>query len=346
MAGIDDFTEETVDAESLHQLVVSKLCRVGLPGKHATWMAEWLIDSDLNGVRTHGLRLLPGYLDRARHGGINVNPEISIYGPRDALLTVDGDNGFGQVVATATMHAMIDRVRATGTVAATVHNSNHLGALSYLARLATAERLYVFACQNTRNNTVPFGGRRAGVGNNPLVWALPLDGDNAVVLDMACSESARGRLKLAKDRGESIDPRWAVDADGNPTTDPARALEGALLAFGGHKGSGIAFFSGALSGVLSGANFGTDLPAPDDFGSPVRSMGHFISVVDIEALMPWTDYLTRIEQYVSEAKASGPADETGGPVLLPGERSHANRSQRRSAGVPVERRVMRLLTST
>lgn len=341
----DDFTPELVEFSELLEMASATLRSAGLPDEHAEWMAGWLVDSDLNGVHTHGLRLLPTYLDRARHGGIAVNPEILMTSRRAAVLTVDGGNGFGQVVATATMHELIARAREVGAVTATVHNSNHLGALSYLARMATAERMFVFACQNTRNNTVPHGGRGPGLGNNPLVWAMPLDDDHSVVLDMACSQTARGRLKLAQDRGESIELGWAVDADGNPTTDPQRALRGALMPFGGHKGSGIAFFSGAMSGVLSGANFGTGLPSPSDYSEPARSMGHFISVVDIEALLAWEEYVPRMADYVSQVRASVPAGSGDSPVSLPGERSANNRETAAASGVPVERRILRLMTS-
>lgn len=339
----DDFTPEVVELSVLLEMAAATLRAAGLPDEHARWMADWLVDSDLNGVHTHGLRLLPTYLDRALNGGIAVQPRITMTSRRTAVLSVDGDNGFGQVVATATMRELIERAREVGAVTATVHNSNHLGALSYLARMATSERMFVFACQNTRNNTVPFGGRGPGLGNNPLVWAMPIDEDHSVVLDMACSETARGRLKLAQDRGESIELGWAVDEDGNPTTDPARALKGALMPFGRHKGSGIAFFSGAMSGVLSGANFGTGLPSPLDYGAPVRSMGHFISVVDIEALLPWADYVPRMADYISQVRASVPAAGGETPISLPGERSAANRIRAAAEGVPVERRILRLL---
>jgi LDH2 family malate/lactate/ureidoglycolate dehydrogenase len=225
----------------------------------------------------------------------------------------------------------------TGTVTATVLNSNHLGALSYLARMATAQRMFVFACQNTRNNLVPWGGRRPVMGNNPMVWGLPLAGDEAMVLDMASSRTANGRLKLAKDRGESIELGWAVDPDGNPTADPALGLRGGLMPFGEHKGSGIAIFAGALSGVLSGANFGATLPAQDDYDNPVRSLGHFIYLVDVEALLPWEEYVSRMSRYLAEIKSAGSA------VSLPGERSTANRAKAQAAGVPVERRLLRFM---
>lgn len=338
----DDFTDELVDHATVVELAATTLCKIGMPDEHARWMAEWLVESDMNGVRTHGLRLLPQYVERARHAAINVRPSIRITSSRSAVITVDGDNGFGQVVATATMNDMIERARQTGTVSGTVRNSNHLGALAPLARMATTARLFVFAAQNTTNNTVPWGGTRPAIGNNPVAWGLPVDNAAAIVLDMACSETARGRLKLAKDRGESIDIGWAVGPDGRPTTDPAAALQGGLMPFGGHKGSGIAVFSGALSGVLSGANFGSQLPKSDDY-TGARSMGHFFYVADIEAFLPWDEYVSRMTEYVTEIRESSSPVDDRSPITLPGERSADNRSRAGREGVPVERRLLRFM---
>lgn len=313
--------------------VIDRLVADGLPDDHAAWTADWLIDADTAGVATHGLRQLPRYIDRIRRGGTNPRPEMAIVRGRDAAFTVDGDNGLGPVVATWTMHHLAERAERVGSSTATVFHSNHLGALSYLARLAAAERLAVFACQNTRRNTIVWGGRHAGLGNNPVLWGLPLADGGSLILDIATSRIAQGSVKEAQRLGVPLPPGSALDRDGEPTTDPSAALRGGLMPFGEHKGSGIAFIAGALSGALSGANFGMSVPDPSD-ASRARSIGHFISVVDVEAMMDWATWLERIDEYITDVR-TGP----NGPdpqVRVPGERSEEARRQAAEHGITIE----------
>jgi len=321
--------------------VVARLVADHVPEEHANWTADWLIDSDLTGVVSHGLRQLPRYVERMRNGGTNPQPEMTIVRGREAAFVVDGDNGLGPVVATWTMHRLIERARSVGASTATVFHSNHLGALAYLARLAAAERMAVFACQNTRRNTIVWGGRHAGLGNNPVMWGLPLANGASAVLDIASSRMAQGNVKHAENRGLTLPEGMALDEHGEPTTDPSAALRGGLMPFGEHKGSGIAFFAGALSGVLSGANFGRAVPNPSDF-SQARSIGHYIAVVDVEALIDWDVYLERFDEYVTDVK-TGPDGAVDAAVRVPGERAHAQRQQAEADGILVEDAVAALL---
>lgn len=327
--------------DDVRRRVITRLIEEGVPDEHATWTADWLIDSDLAGVASHGLRQLPRYVERIREGGTNPRPEMAIVRGRDAAFVVDGDNGLGPVVATWTMQHLVERAQRVGASTATVFHSNHLGALAYLARMAAAERMGVFGCQNTRRNTIVWGGTHPGLGNNPVMWGLPRADGRCAVLDIASSRMSQGAVKHAHNHGVALPEGMALDQNGQPTTDPAAALRGGLMPFGEHKGSGVAFFAGALAGVLTGANFGRAVPSPSDMTQP-RSIGHFISLVDVTVLMDWDDYLDRFEAYVADVKTTGDGafDET---VRIPGERAEAQRERSRAEGILLEDSVVALL---
>lgn len=325
----------------VHARVVERLTLEGVSADHARWTADWLIDSDLAGVATHGLRQLPRYVERIRRGGTNPRPAPSIVRGRDAAFVADGDNGLGQVVATWTMHELIERAHRVGAATAHVFHSNHLGALAYLGQLAASERMVVFASQNTRPNTIAWGARHAGLGNNPVMWGLPRADGRTIVLDIASSRMSQGAVKFAELHGETLPEGMALDAHGHPTTDPTAALRGGLMPFGEHKGSGIAFVAGALAGVLPGANFGRGVPSPSDMSQP-RSIGHFISVVAIEAVIDFDDYLARIEGYVTDVKTDR-AGTVDGSVRVPGERADEHRQRALAQGIVVEDAVAALL---
>lgn len=334
-------TADLQPVDHVRSRVAARLVDEGLPHEHAAWTADWLIDSDLAGVASHGLRQLPRYVERIREGGTNPRPAMAVVRGRDAAFVVDGDNGLGPVVATWTMRRLLERSRRVGASTATVFHSNHLGALASLARMAAAERMAVFACQNTRRNTIVWGGRHPGLGNNPVMWGLPRADGRCAVLDIASSRMSQGAVKHADNHGLSLPEGMALDHQGEPTTDPAAALRGGLMPFGEHKGSGIAFFAGALAGVVAGASFGRAVPSPSDM-SRARSIGHFISVVDITALMDWDDYLERFEAYITDVKTAG--DGTLDPaVRVPGERAEVQRQRSLTEGIVVEPAVAALV---
>lgn len=318
------------------------LRRADVLAADAELLAEWFLDSDLGGVPSHGLRLLPQLIERIEVGATNPQPKPRIDAGRGAVLGVDGDNGPGPLVATWAMGRAIETTAEHGCAVVGVRNTHHLGALAYLVRMATDRRMIAFATQNTRINMAPFGGSRAALGNNPIAWGLPIDGERAIILDMALSRRANGTIKLAKDYGTPLEEGIALDEEGRPTTDPERALRGALVPFGEHKGSAIAFIAGALSGVFTGANYGGHVPHPDDHGQ-ARSLGVQLSLIDAAAILPWEDYVARMEDYVAfvHERGRGPDD----PALrLPGERHTINRMNALRDGVPVDERVLKLLT--
>jgi LDH2 family malate/lactate/ureidoglycolate dehydrogenase len=323
---MDEFSEARYRPEEVSEFAGSILRAMRMPDKDASEVVRALLDADMCQIRTHGLRLLPSYLERLAAGALNPNPNITIEHRDRSISVIDGDDGFGQVVARFALDHAIKIVKQHGVAAVSVRNSNHLGALGYLTGLAASHGLFAFIGQNTRDNTVPAGGVRASVGNNPFSLALPTGFGPPMVLDISCSIAAKNTLYRAVERGESIPEGIAIDEHGQPTTDAQAALRGAMLAFGGHKGAGLAMFVGALSAVLSDANIGPNVPGPDDY-SRKRGLGHFIMLLDTTGLPAQPTYSARMETYINDIKRAGPA------VRYPGERSASNREQSQASGV-------------
>lgn len=308
----------------------------GVPTDDAGIVAESLLDADLSGIRTHGLRLLPGYLDRLRAGAINPTPDIKVEQRAGAVTSIDGDDGFGQVVVQRALTVTMSIARAQGVALTSVHGSNHLGALGYPARIAAESGMFAFLGQNTRKNTLLPGGHRAGVGNNPFAFALPSGGNDPVVLDISCSAISRNSIYRARELGEDLPAGVATDRDGVLTTDPVAAMEGSLLAFGGHKGAGLAIVMGALAGVFSGAKFGAEIPAPTDYTTK-RDIGHFLLLVDTSSLGDIDENMVRMRTYLTDITASGQH------VRFPGERSGASRRHALAEGVALPTTVLECL---
>lgn len=321
-----------IPADGLRAYVAALLEGLGLPGAHAADAAGALVDADLAGVDTHGVRLLPPYARRLRAGAIAVRPQLRVLSRTGAVSTLDGGNGLGQVVAPWAVRHSIEVAREVGAAVTTVRRSNHLGALGSFTRVAAEQGMVCFLTQNTRANMAPAGGREAAVGNNPFSYALPAPGA-PVVLDLSCSAVARSNIDLAAERGEPIPEGWALAPDGRPTTDAREALLGAVLPFAGHKGSGLAVVMGALAGVLSGANFGAAVPPLADHGRE-RDLGHFLLLVDVRALGDPDDLAVRMGRYVGEISDSAPAPGNDS-VRVPGAGTEARRRERLARGVPL-----------
>lgn len=321
-----------IPAPEVQSFVVALLERLGLPEQHARSAAQALVDADLAGMSTHGVRLLPAYVGRLRDGAIAARPELRVLSRSGAVSVLDGGNGLGQVVAPWTLEHSLEVARELGAAVTTVRRSNHLGALGSFTRMAAEQGMVAFLTQNTRANMAPAGGRRAAVGNNPFSFAVPA-GEFPLVLDVSCSAVARSHIDVAAERGERIPEGWALDPSGHPTTDAEQALLGAVLPFAGHKGSGLAVVMGALAGVLSGAKFGAAVPPLADYGQE-RDLGHFLFVVDVRALGSVDSLTGRMDRYVQEITASPPAPGSE-EVRLPGQASHRRRRERLEHGIPL-----------
>jgi len=328
-----------IPAADLRRLAAAALCAAGAQPAHAAWAADILVEGDLMGLGTHGVLRLMTYCERLRLGGINAQAAIRMERKAPALALVDGDNALGPAVAMTALEAGLEIAAEQGLAYVGCRNSNHLGALAPYG-LKACEMGFVLICGTNASTTIaPWGGREARLGNNPLSIAAPCPEPPHFLLDMAMSVAARGKIRKARDEGTAIPGDWAVDAAGKPTTDPAAALQGFLLPFGAHKGSGLSLAVDLLSGVLSGARFLTDITPWTDYPELPSGTGHFLLLIDPKRLLGEEAYGAAIGHFRALVQGTPPADPDH-PVQLPGEREQQRRADALARGVALPAGLM------
>lgn len=295
-------------------------------------MGDCLVDADLRGVLTHGCRFVPVYYKWFKDGIANPKPEIQVIQEAAGSLAFDAGDSLGHVVSAKAMRACIKRAKEVGIAAATVRNSRHCGAMAYYAQMAADEGCIGYAVTNGGVMMVPFGGRDRAVGLNPMAWAAPTDRPWSFNLDMATSVVAGSKVALAIEKNEKIPLGWALDENGNPTTDPHAAQKGAMLPLGGAKGYGLALVLDILSGVLSGGRFGVN-QGLEPFNIKQAQFSHFYMAIAIEHFMPVDEFKSRMGALIDTLKA-GRVAEGFSEIFLPGEIEYNTRQRHLEEGIP------------
>ena len=249
----------SVSAEALQALVTRLFVAAGLSREAADVVARGLVDADLEGVPSHGVMLTDMYLERLRHGSVSTREKADVVSDKAGAVVLDAGNAFGHLVATQAMQCAIERAGQFGIGVVSVRHGFHFGtARRYAEQAATADCIGIVMC-NTRPLMPAPGGAERVVGNNPIAIAVPADGAVPIVLDMATSEAAMGKIRLAEKAGQSIPVTWAVRDDGSATTDPKDAIAGMLLPAAGPKGFGLAFVIDLMCGLLGGGASGPEV---------------------------------------------------------------------------------------
>lgn len=304
----------------------------GLPEADAEYVANVLVEADLRGVHSHGVTRVPIYTERLSRGLFNARPDIRVVQTGAAIASIDGDNGMGAVVARKAVQTATEIASTAGSAVIGVKKTNHFGIAAIYAEELVAQGLIALVTSNAPPTMAPYGGRQAFFGTNPMAFGVPTPGERTILADMATSTVARGKIILARQRGEDIPPGWALDTEGRPTTNADAALKGVVLPFGGAKGSAIALLVDVLSAVMTGAGFGTDLPDfYEDLDRP-GNIGHFFMAIDPARFEAGDAFLKRIGRYI-EMIADCPPAEGFGEVLLPGEVEAQKRSHHLAHGV-------------
>jgi ureidoglycolate dehydrogenase (NAD+) len=322
------------EAELL-DLATRALCALGVARSDAVDAARILVLGDLFGHHTHGVSRLESYGERLQIGGINTAPRIRVEQVAPALVSVDGDNGLGPVVGMRTLRAALERARETGVAMAFARNSSHFGAIAPYCYLAAQDGFASVIGSNSTPTIAPTGGRETRVGNNPLGIGVPQPGGRPIILDMAMSVVARGKIRAALKRGESIPSTWATDRDGMTTADPKAALDGFLLPFGGYKGYGLALMVDLFAGILSGASYLTRVNSWLDQPRLPQDLGHFFLLIDTRRLGSAEWLAERVGDFASIVHST-PAADAAKPVLLPGEIELNNLERQRRDGIAIE----------
>ncbi|HSB71258.1 MAG TPA: Ldh family oxidoreductase [Candidatus Methylomirabilis sp.] len=328
----------TVSAEAARAFCQEVFERAHLPKADAFLVADALVDADLRGVSTHGLVRFPIYVTRLRKRLVNPTPRLRAVVEKGATVVLDGDDGFGQVVGAEGMRRAVALARDHGLGMCAIRNSNHLGALAYVAAMAVPHQMIGIVLTITNSVIAPWGGTLPKLGNNPLAIAVPAGHAPPIILDMACSQVARGNLILASKLGRPIPPNWALDQKGKPTEDPDAGLRGSLMPVGGHKGSGLALLVGILGGLLASSPFGTGLGDIFDMTRPQR-FGHLILAIDIGACRPVPEFVQAVEAMVHDLKAT-PCAEGVEEIYMPGELEARRRDERLRHGFPLSQVVL------
>jgi ureidoglycolate dehydrogenase (NAD+) len=321
--------------DELTRLASAALTGLGLAPQDARDAARILVMGDLFGHHTHGVLRLESYGERIDNGAIRVGVPIEVESAAPALARIDGRSALGPLVGTRALEAAMDRARECGIGAAFVRNANHFGAITPYCYLAAQAGFASLIGSNASTTIAPTGGREERVGNNPLGIGVPRPGGDPIILDMAMSVVARGKIRAALKRGESIPSTWATDREGRPTSDPQAALDGFLLPFGGYKGYGLALMVDLLAGMLSGGAYLTHVRSWLDDAAEPGNLGHFFILVDC-AKLGGTEWLAQRAGDFASIVHGTPRADADTPVRLPGEIEMGHMARQRRDGLAID----------
>jgi LDH2 family malate/lactate/ureidoglycolate dehydrogenase len=306
---------------------------VGISPEHAAVCAGGLVEADLCGVDTHGIQRLPIYIGRLQKGLINDSPNIVINRVTPACARVDGDDGLGFVVAREAMAESIEMTNRSGFSTCGVFRSTHFGMARLYIEQAVGEGLIGIVMTNASPSLPPWGGRTPILGTSPLAIGVPGPAtEKHFLLDMAPSVAARGKIRKAMRAGDSIPAGWALDGDGNETTDPSKALEGVVLPIGGPKGSGIAMALDILCGVITGAGFGGGVGDQFSMFDRPQNVGHFMITIKPDLFIDSQTFHLRMEEWVKTIQNVEKANGVD-KIYLPGQIESETRAERLHLGI-------------
>ena len=291
----------------LRQYCYDVMTASGVDSVCAEATAEMLVDAEVTGMSTHGVSRLSIYMERIQAGIMSPNNNIRIVQEAPSALTVDAGNSLGAAAAKFTMTKCIEKARETGVCFAAVRNSNHFGTAAFYTKMAAEAGMMGLCCANLKGNVAPFGAAEPYLGTNPLSLSCPTK-TRPLVTDIATSTVALGKLILAQKLGKSIPEGWALDKDGNPTTDPAEGRKGMLTPFGGPKGSGP------------------------------QGVGHFMGAIDVSHFTDLEAFKEKVSEMSAEIKALKKAPGVQ-EILMPGDLEANKRAANEANGIEVEEPV-------
>ncbi len=328
-------------ARNLEVFITRALMAVGVLGGDAERVARLMVLADLRGADGHGIFRLPQYVRRIRAGGMNVRPTIRVVQETNAMALVDGDNGMGHLVMGFATQVAMEKAKRAGAAWVGVRRSNHAGPAALYAMMPLAEDMIgIYLAVGNANHMPPWGGIELLLSTNPIAVAIPALKELPIVLDMATSVAAYGKVKTKAQRGEPMPEGWMSDALGRPLTDPRRAEEGFLLPIGGHKGYGLALVFGLLAGTLNGAAFGRNVVDFNKDDTTPTNTGHVIMALDIARFSPVDTFKKSVDEVIEEIRNSKRRPGVD-RIRLPGEQSHATWLERRATGVPIHNTLLR-----
>lgn len=314
---------------------------VGMLPEDAGYVAESLVLAELRGVRSHGVIRLRAYVERIKRGALNPRAALHVVRDSKAVAVLDACDGHGIPAGVRAMNLCIEKAHEYGIGAVAVRRSNHFGMAWYFVKRAVEKSMIGVAVSNGDALVAPWGARHRFLGTNPLAIGIPAGEEPPISVDMATSVAAHGRILLAQERNQPIPMGWALDRDGNPTNDPVAALQGALLPFGGAKGSALSLVidlvSGPLAGALSSAFIGPGFDRP-------QGLGHLFLVINVAKFIDPSEFKRRVDETIRLIRSLPPARGFD-RVYVPGEPEWLAEQENRRHGIALDAVAMRDLQS-
>jgi len=332
-----------VSSQQLEAFIVRALVAAGISGAESKSIAELMVRADLNGADGHGVFRLPQYVRRIKGGAVNLKPDIRVEREAPGMALIDGDNGMGHLVMRFATEKAIEKAKHAGVAWVGVKWSNHAGPASLYASMPIAhDMIGLYLAVGNANHLPAWGGIDMLLSTNPIAVGVPAGAEPPIVLDMATTVAAYGKVKTAAQRGEAMPEGWMIDREGRPLTDPKRADEGFLLPIGGYKGYGLALVFGLLAGTLNGAAMGRDVVDFNHDDTTPTNTGHAIVAISLAAFGDVADFKRRVDELVRDIRASRRLPGVDA-IRLPGEQSHAKREERTRLGIPLPEPLLKSL---
>jgi LDH2 family malate/lactate/ureidoglycolate dehydrogenase len=337
----------SVSLDRLQAFIREAMVRLGLPEDDAMTVAALMAQADLQGSDGHGVSRLPQYARRIKAGGFNVRPNIRVVREQASTALINGDNGMGHLVMKRAAEIAIEKAKVTGIGWVNSQFSNHAGPASLYATMPLAhDMIGLYFAVGNANHLPPWGGLDMLLSTNPIAAAIPAGSEKPIVLDMATTVAAYGKVKTKALRGEMMPEGWMIDRTGKPLTDPKRAEEGMLLPLGGmeagYKGFGLAMIIGLIAGTLGGAAMGKDVIDFNHDDDSVTNTGQAICAINVAAFGDVATFKAAVDTLVRDFRDSEriPGVER---ISVPGERSAEMRATRTRDGIPIAPALMRNL---
>jgi len=324
-----------ISATALQAFIARAFEAVGVSTAEAKVIAELMTRADVNGADGHGVFRLPQYIRRIKGGAVNIKPTIRVEREAAGMALVDGDNGMGHLVMRFATEKAIEKAKTAGTAWVGVKASNHAGPASLYASMPIEhDMIGLYLAVGNANHLAAWGGLDMLLSTNPIAVGVPAGTEPPIVLDMATTVAAYGKVKTSAQRGETMPEGWMIDREGKPLTDPKRAGEGLLLPIGGYKGYGLALVFGLLAGTLNGAAMGRDVVDFNNDYATATNTGHVIVAINVAMFRDITEFKTSVDQLVRDIRNSKRLPGVDA-IRLPGEQSHAKRLERTRLGIPL-----------
>jgi L-2-hydroxycarboxylate dehydrogenase (NAD+) len=335
--------QSRVEITEIIAFVKRALVSVDVPPEDASQVAALMAEADARGADAHGVFRLPQYVKQIQSGGVNARPNIRIVSDRAGTALLDGDNAIGHLVMKRAAELAIEKARQCGVGWVGTRHSNHAGPAQLYARMPAArDMIGMYFCVGNTNLVPPWGGMEVLLSTNPIAIAVPGSRHPSIVLDMATTNTAFGKIRLKAQRNEPMPEGWMIDRQGQPLTDPKRASEGFLVPVGGPKGYGLALMFGLLAGTLNGAAFGRDVIDYTVDSKTPSNTGQAVVALNIAAFADVQAFKRNVDE-VWDLMKSSPTLPGVDEVRLPGERSERLFQERMLQGVPLGAELRKVL---